>query len=251
MARRHMLTYGTTRAPAGDGGRRDPHQRPRQPRGRVPRPGPVHGRRHPGLAPDRRALPPARLRHDLGGRVRPRAGAAPSGHRPWQGRSGSSAAPATATGPPTPWHRCGTSPHGRVRNRRDGWEPTRRRPPSPWPGSVPTDVDVAELYDPFSFEIIRQLEAFGFCGPGEGGPWSSRAPSDPGAASRSPPTVAPCRSAIRGSRPSSCSGSSGASSSSAATARRRRCAGAEVALCSNGGSGALFADVLVLGGSRP
>jgi hypothetical protein len=27
--------------------------------------------------------------------------------------------------------------------------------------------------------------------------------------------------------------------------------GAEVALCSNGGSGALFTDVLVLGGGRP
>jgi acetyl-CoA acetyltransferase len=31
------------------------------------------------------------------------------------------------------------------------------------------DVDVLELYDPFSFEIIRQLEAMGFCKPGEGG----------------------------------------------------------------------------------
>jgi acetyl-CoA acetyltransferase len=30
-------------------------------------------------------------------------------------------------------------------------------------------VDVAELYDPFSFELIRQLEAFGFCQEGEGG----------------------------------------------------------------------------------
>ena len=38
-------------------------------------------------------------------------------------------------------------------------------------GLAPSDVDVAELYDPFSFEIIRQLEAFGFCGPGEGGPF--------------------------------------------------------------------------------
>jgi acetyl-CoA acetyltransferase len=34
-------------------------------------------------------------------------------------------------------------------------------------GLTPEDVDVAELYDPFSFEIIRQLEAFGFCKPGE------------------------------------------------------------------------------------
>jgi acetyl-CoA acetyltransferase len=30
------------------------------------------------------------------------------------------------------------------------------------------DVDVCEFYDPFSFEIIRQLEAYGFCKEGEG-----------------------------------------------------------------------------------
>ena len=30
---------------------------------------------------------------------------------------------------------------------------------------------VAELYDPFSFEIIRQLEAFGFCPPRRRGPF--------------------------------------------------------------------------------
>jgi acetyl-CoA acetyltransferase len=38
-------------------------------------------------------------------------------------------------------------------------------------GLTPADVDVLEFYDPFSFEIIRQLEALGFCGPGEGGPY--------------------------------------------------------------------------------
>ncbi|MDX1736320.1 MAG: thiolase family protein, partial [Halioglobus sp.] len=36
-------------------------------------------------------------------------------------------------------------------------------------GLTPQDVDVLEIYDPFSFEIIRQLEVFGFCGPGDGG----------------------------------------------------------------------------------
>ena len=36
-------------------------------------------------------------------------------------------------------------------------------------GVTHDDVDVLELYDPFSFEIIRQLEAMGFCKPGEGG----------------------------------------------------------------------------------
>ena len=36
-------------------------------------------------------------------------------------------------------------------------------------GIGPRDVDVCEFYDPFSFEIIRQFEAFGFCKEGEGG----------------------------------------------------------------------------------
>jgi len=33
------------------------------------------------------------------------------------------------------------------------------------------DVDVAALYDPFSISVIMQLEAYGFCPPGEGGPF--------------------------------------------------------------------------------
>jgi len=33
------------------------------------------------------------------------------------------------------------------------------------------DVDVAALYDPFTISVIMQLEAYGFCGPGEGGPF--------------------------------------------------------------------------------
>ena len=36
-------------------------------------------------------------------------------------------------------------------------------------GLTPADVDVAELYDINSFEVLRQLEALGFCGEGEGG----------------------------------------------------------------------------------
>lgn len=35
-------------------------------------------------------------------------------------------------------------------------------------GLAPDDVDVLELYDINSFEIARQLEALGFCAPGEG-----------------------------------------------------------------------------------
>jgi acetyl-CoA acetyltransferase len=35
----------------------------------------------------------------------------------------------------------------------------------------PADVDVAELYDGFSFLALAWLEALGFCGRGEGGPF--------------------------------------------------------------------------------
>ena len=34
-------------------------------------------------------------------------------------------------------------------------------------GVAPKDIDVAQLYDITSFEVLRQLEALGFCGPGE------------------------------------------------------------------------------------
>ncbi len=36
---------------------------------------------------------------------------------------------------------------------------------------TPSDVDVAELYDGFTFLTIAWLEALGFCGEGEAGPF--------------------------------------------------------------------------------
>ncbi len=36
---------------------------------------------------------------------------------------------------------------------------------------TPADVDVAQLYDGFSFLTLSWIEALGFCGPGEGGPF--------------------------------------------------------------------------------
>jgi acetyl-CoA acetyltransferase len=118
-------------------------------------------------------------------------------------------------------------------------------------GLTPDDVDVAELYDPFSFEVIRQLEAFGFCGEGEGGSFvmegnigpDGRLPvtTDGGTMSYSHPglNAQMLQRVIRGVQQ-----------------LRGECAtaqveGAEVALCSNGGSGALFTDVLLLGTERP
>ena len=118
-------------------------------------------------------------------------------------------------------------------------------------GLGPGDVDVAELYDPFSFEIIRQLEAYGFCGPGEGGPMiesgaigpggSLPVTTDGGTMSYSHPGIAAqqFQRVVRGVR------------QLRGDCPTAQVPGAEVALCSNGGSGALFADVMVLGSSRP
>ena len=118
-------------------------------------------------------------------------------------------------------------------------------------GLTPGDVDVCELYDPFSFEIIRQLEAFGFCGEGDGpafvregniGP-EGRLPvtTDGGLMSFSHggATVQLLQRVIRGVQQ-----------------LRGGCPtmqvdGAEVALCSGGGAGALFTDVLLLGRDQP
>ena len=113
--------------------------------------------------------------------------------------------------------------------------------------SGPTDVDVCEFYDPFSFEIIRQFEAFGFCGEGEGGDFVTSGAIEPG-----------------GQYPVTTDGGVMSYSHAGASAQmlqrvirgveqlRGECEsnqvdGAEVAMCSNGGSGALFTDVMLLG----
>jgi acetyl-CoA acetyltransferase len=118
-------------------------------------------------------------------------------------------------------------------------------------GVTTADVDVAELYDPFSFEIIRQLEAFGFCSPGEGGPFvadgnigpGSLLPvtTDGGTMSFSHPGInaQQLQRVIR------------AALQLRGTCATNQVAHAEVALCSNGGAGALFCDVLLLGRERP
>jgi acetyl-CoA acetyltransferase len=118
-------------------------------------------------------------------------------------------------------------------------------------GLGPTDVDVCEFYDPFSFEIIRQFEAFRFCGEGEGGDFVMDGTIGPGerypittdgglmSFSHGGATVQMLQRVIRGVQQ-----------------LRHECVtrqveGAEVALCTGGGSGALFTDVLLLGRSQP
>ena len=114
-------------------------------------------------------------------------------------------------------------------------------------GLRPADIDVLELYDPFSFEIIRQLEAFGFCGEGEGGPF-----------------VADGHIAIDGSHPVTTDGGTMSFSHAGANPQMMQRAiravqqlrgeagalqvpDAHIALCSNGGAGALFTTLLILG----
>jgi acetyl-CoA acetyltransferase len=118
-------------------------------------------------------------------------------------------------------------------------------------GLGPADVDVCEFYDPFSFEIIRQFEAFGFCGEGEGGDYVMSGVIEAG-----------------GKHPITTDGGLMSFSHGGATVQllqrviravqqlRGECStmqvdGAEVAMCSGGGSGALFTDVMLLGGARP
>ena len=114
-------------------------------------------------------------------------------------------------------------------------------------GIRPADVDVLEIYDPFSFEIIRQLEIFGFCKPGEGGDF-----------------VMNGRISVGGELPVATNGGL-LSFSHAGLAQliqkpisavhqlrgevpeELRVPNARVALTTNGGSGALFCDVLLLG----
>lgn len=114
-------------------------------------------------------------------------------------------------------------------------------------GLTPSSVDVAELYDPFSFEIIRQLEAFGFCKHGEGGEY-----------------VMGGRIGVGGELPVATNGGILAYSHAglaqllqkpiAAVQQLRgtvpdllRVPDAKVAMATNGGAGALFTDVLLLG----
>ena len=118
-------------------------------------------------------------------------------------------------------------------------------------GLTPADVDVCEFYDPFSFEIIRQFEAFEFCGEGEGGDFVMDGTIGPGGRypvttdgglmsfSHGGQTSQLLQRVIRGVQ------------QLRGTCETMQVAGAEVAMCTGGGSGALFNDVLLLGVERP
>jgi acetyl-CoA acetyltransferase len=49
-------------------------------------------------------------------------------------------------------------------------------------GVKPEDIDVAEIYDCFTYAVIRQFEDMGFCKKGEGGPFVEGGRIAPGGA---------------------------------------------------------------------
>ena len=117
-------------------------------------------------------------------------------------------------------------------------------------GLGPQDVDVCEFYDAFSFEIIRQFEAFGFCEEGEGGPFVQSGVIDPGGefpivtdggtmahshtgSSQILQKVVQCVRQVRGE------------------ASANQVPDAHVAITSTAGAGAMTMPVLLIGDERP
>jgi acetyl-CoA acetyltransferase len=47
-------------------------------------------------------------------------------------------------------------------------------------GLEPSDIDVAQLYDCFTITVLLQLEDYGFCSKGDGGPFAASGALNPG-----------------------------------------------------------------------
>ena len=118
-------------------------------------------------------------------------------------------------------------------------------------GLGPQDVDVCEFYDPFSFEVIRQFEAYGFGKEGEGGDFvmdgririggDFPVVTNGGLLSFSHPHTGQLLQKVIAS----------VQQLQGRVPEALRVPGARVAMTSNGGAGALFCDVMLLGRERP
>jgi acetyl-CoA acetyltransferase len=118
-------------------------------------------------------------------------------------------------------------------------------------GLSPQDVDVCEFYDPFSFELIRQYEAFEFCADGEGADFVLGGNIGPG--ERYPVTTDGGTMAFghAGGGVPALQRVVRAVQQLQGSCVSNQVLGAEVAMCTNGGAGALFTDVLLLGTESP
>jgi acetyl-CoA acetyltransferase len=110
----------------------------------------------------------------------------------------------------------------------------------------PSDVEALEIYDPCSFEVIRQLEAFGFCEEGEGGDFVTSGAIEPDG------SFPICTDG--GTLSHSHTGSSQILQKIVQSVRQVRgdasanqVPGCRVAMTSTGGSGSMFNPVLIVG----
>ncbi|MFT5202780.1 MAG: acetyl-CoA acetyltransferase, partial [Candidatus Aldehydirespiratoraceae bacterium] len=110
--------------------------------------------------------------------------------------------------------------------------------------------DVCEFYDPFSFEIIRQFEAFGFCAEGEGGEFVMNGRI--GLDGEFPVTTDGGLMSFShaGSFPQQLQRVIRAVEQVRGTCGANQIEDASVAICSNGGSGALYSQVLIVSNER-
>ena len=98
---------------------------------------------------------------------------------------------------------------------------------------------------------FRQLEAFDFCGDGEGGPFVADGNVAPGGTLPITTDGGLMSFSHAGAQAQMLQRPIRAVQQLRGECQSRQVEGAEVALCSGGGAGALFTDVMLLGRERP
>jgi acetyl-CoA acetyltransferase len=114
-------------------------------------------------------------------------------------------------------------------------------------GLQPDAIDLCEFYDPFSFEVIRQVEAFGFCKDGEGGDYVMDGNLDFGGAHPANTDGGLLSFSHAGGSVQGSQRIVRAVQQLQGTCVSLQVPGAETALTSYGGGAVLFTDVMILG----